>query len=78
MRGMSGFGRMRGSACAACAGLARARFSMRGFSRYHGYYSFKEFSHFKPFVKKSTRFDLGLTDPPYDDKKERLVKKALK
>ena len=49
-----------------------------GFGRYHGYYSFKEFSHYKAYVKKSTRFDPGLTEPPYDDKKEQLVKKVLK
>ena len=49
-----------------------------GFGQYHGYYSFKEFSHFKTYIKKSTRFDPGLTKPPYDAKKERLVKKVLK
>ncbi len=36
-----------------------------GIGSYHGYFSFKEFSHFKPVMHKSTWLDPGVRYPPY-------------
>ncbi len=36
-----------------------------GHGRYHGYYSFEAFSHFKSVLKSPTYFDLALKYPPY-------------
>jgi aldehyde dehydrogenase (NAD+) len=48
-----------------------------GFGSYHGYHSFVTFSHFKSFIKKSTRLDLPIAYPPYDKQKLRIIKKLI-
>jgi aldehyde dehydrogenase (NAD+) len=49
-----------------------------GFGSYHGYSSFKTFSHEKSYIKKSTKFDLKIIYPPYDDMKLKAIKKIIK
>lgn len=49
-----------------------------GFGSYHGYYSFKTFSHEKSYIKKSTRFDLKIIYPPYNEMKLKAIKKFIK
>lgn len=51
---------------------------MSGIGAYHGFYSFKLFSHTKGYVKKTTWFDLPIIYPPYTKFKEKLIKKILK
>lgn len=51
---------------------------MSGIGAYHGFYSFKLFSHTKGYVKKATWFDLPIIYPPYTKFKEKLIKKILK
>lgn len=48
-----------------------------GLGNYHGYYSFKTFSHEKGILKKGSLFDIALRYPPYN-KKMTLIKKILK
>jgi len=48
-----------------------------GISSYHGKYSIETFSHKKSIVKKSTKFDLKLIYPPYNNKVN-LVKRVFK
>lgn len=49
-----------------------------GFGSYHGYFSFKTFSHEKSYIKKSTRLDLKIIYPPYNDMKLKAIKKLIK
>lgn len=48
-----------------------------GMGAYHGKYSFLTFSHRKSVVKKSTKLDIKLVFPPYNNK-IKLVKKVMK
>ncbi|HAX73653.1 MAG TPA: aldehyde dehydrogenase [Firmicutes bacterium] len=48
-----------------------------GMGRYHGHYSFKTFTYEKAVVKKSTKFDLKLVYPPYENRLS-WVKKLMK
>lgn len=43
-----------------------------GFGRYHGKYSFTEFSHAKPVLQKTLKHDLDARYPPYTDSKKSL------
>ncbi len=45
-----------------------------GMGRYTGWYGFETFSHMKPVMKRSFRFDAPMRYPPYTDKKARLLK----
>jgi aldehyde dehydrogenase (NAD+) len=49
-----------------------------GFGSYHGKYSFKTFSHQKSYIKKSTKFDVPIAYPPYDQAKLKIIKKLIK
>jgi aldehyde dehydrogenase (NAD+) len=49
-----------------------------GMGSYHGYFSFKTFSHLKSVVKKSSLFDLDLVYPPYSKSTLKLVRKIMK
>lgn len=49
-----------------------------GMGSYHGVYSFETFSHHRSILKKSTKFHLSLVHPPFNDKKLKNVKMALK
>ncbi|GGE58940.1 aldehyde dehydrogenase [Priestia taiwanensis] len=49
-----------------------------GIGAYHGKYSFDLFSHAKSIAKKTTKIDLNVLFPPYDDKKLNMLKKMLK
>lgn len=49
-----------------------------GLGAYHGKTSFDTFSHFKPYIKATQLFQMTLAHPPYNDIKEKLVKKVLK
>lgn len=49
-----------------------------GIGKYHGKTSFDTFSHHKAFMKKTTRFDLKVLYPPYDEKAVSMIKKVLK
>jgi aldehyde dehydrogenase (NAD+) len=49
-----------------------------GFGSYHGYFSFKTFSHEKSYIHKSTRFDLKIIYPPYNAMKLKAIKKFIK
>lgn len=51
---------------------------MSGIGAYHGFYSFKLFSHTKGYVKKATWFDLPIIYPPYTKFKEKLIRKIFK
>jgi aldehyde dehydrogenase (NAD+) len=45
-----------------------------GMGRYTGWYGFETFSHMKPVMKRSFRFDVPLRYPPYDDFKARVMR----
>jgi aldehyde dehydrogenase (NAD+) len=45
-----------------------------GMGRYTGWYGFETFSHMKPVMKRSFRFDAPLRYPPYDDFKARVMR----
>ena len=45
-----------------------------GMGRYTGWFGFETFSHMKPVMKRSFRFDAPMRYPPYTEKKERLMK----
>ena len=45
-----------------------------GMGRYTGWYGFETFSHMKPVMKRSFRFDAPIRYPPYNDFKARLLK----
>jgi len=42
--------------------------------RYTGWYGFETFSHMKPVMRRSFRFDVDLRYPPYSERKARLLK----
>lgn len=48
-----------------------------GMGNYHGYYSYKTFTHQKSVFKKG-KIDISLRYPPYDDKKLSFIKKLFK
>jgi aldehyde dehydrogenase (NAD+) len=45
-----------------------------GMGRYSGWYGFETFSHMKPVMTRSLRFDPPIRYPPYNDTKARLLK----
>jgi aldehyde dehydrogenase (NAD+) len=45
-----------------------------GMGRYTGWYGFETFSHMKPVMRRSFRFDAPMRYPPYTDQKARLLK----
>jgi aldehyde dehydrogenase (NAD+) len=47
-----------------------------GLGRYHGYYSFETFSHFKSVVKRGFLFDMKVRYPPYTKEKTDILKKV--
>lgn len=49
-----------------------------GMGSYHGQKSFETFSHMKSMLKKSTKVNISLVFPPYNKKKIKLLKKAMK
>jgi len=49
-----------------------------GIGVYHGKYTFDAFTHYKSFVKKSTKADPPVAYPPYSQKKEKLVRRLMK
>ncbi|KAI3706383.1 hypothetical protein L6452_24080 [Arctium lappa] len=49
-----------------------------GFGRYHGKYSFENFSHEKVVVMRSFLIDFWFRYPPWDDKKLQLIKSGLR
>ncbi len=49
-----------------------------GFGSYHGKYSFITFSHQKSYLKKSTKIDVPIAYPPYDQAKLNIIKKLIK
>lgn len=49
-----------------------------GMGSYHGQKSFETFSHMKSVLKKSTKVNISLVFPPYNNKKIKLLKKAMK
>jgi len=51
---------------------------MSGIGAYHGFYSFKLFSHTKGYVKKATWLDLPIVYPPYTKAKDKLIRKIFK
>ncbi|HIT44421.1 TPA: aldehyde dehydrogenase family protein, partial [Candidatus Avacholeplasma faecigallinarum] len=48
-----------------------------GIGQYHGQKSFETFSHYKSIVNKSNRLDINVRYTPYNDKKEKMIKKLL-
>ncbi|MCI8996124.1 MAG: aldehyde dehydrogenase [Lachnospiraceae bacterium] len=49
-----------------------------GMGSYHGYESFRTFSHFRSVVKKSTRLDLPMRYHPYTPWKDRIIRMFLR
>ncbi|MFS0783214.1 aldehyde dehydrogenase [Bacillus sp. 1P06AnD] len=49
-----------------------------GMGAYHGHYSFTTFSHQRSILKTSTRFNVSLLFPPYNEKKLNLARRFLK
>jgi aldehyde dehydrogenase (NAD+) len=49
-----------------------------GMGSYHGEYSFKNFSHYRPIIKKATWFDLPIVYPPYTNFSLNVLKKFLR
>ena len=49
-----------------------------GMGKYHGKKSFETFSHFKPLIRKSTRFDVPIRYAPYASWKMKLIKFIMK
>jgi len=45
-----------------------------GMGRYTGWFGFETFSHMKPIMKRSFRFDVDVRYPPYTERKARLLK----
>ena len=50
---------------------------MSGMGSYHGYESFRTFSHRKSIVKKANWLDIPLRYHPYTDKKLKIIRKFL-
>ncbi|HVN41901.1 MAG TPA: aldehyde dehydrogenase family protein [Steroidobacteraceae bacterium] len=48
-----------------------------GMGRYTGWYGFETFSHMKPVMKRSNRFDAPMRYPPYTEKKAKLMRLAM-
>ncbi len=48
-----------------------------GMGRYTGWYGFETFSHMKPVMKRSFRFDAPLRYPPYTERKAKLLKMMM-
>jgi aldehyde dehydrogenase (NAD+) len=51
---------------------------MSGIGAYHGKYSFDVFSHQKSYIKRATWLDLPITYPPFNKKKEQIIRRVLK
>ncbi|KAL8193266.1 hypothetical protein R6Q57_026847 [Mikania cordata] len=49
-----------------------------GFGRYHGKYSFENFSHEKAVMKRGYLIDFGFRYPPWNNKKLQLLKSGLR
>jgi aldehyde dehydrogenase (NAD+) len=49
-----------------------------GIGAYHGHYSFTAFSHKKSVLKTSTKINVPMLFPPYNDKNLKLVRRFLK
>lgn len=49
-----------------------------GIGAYHGHYSFTTFSHERSILKTSTKINVRLLFPPYNDKNLKLVRRFLK
>jgi aldehyde dehydrogenase (NAD+) len=49
-----------------------------GFGSYHDIHSFMTFSHQKSYIRKSTKIDVPIAYPPYDEMKLKVIKKLLK
>ncbi len=49
-----------------------------GFGSYHGIHSFLTFSHQKSYIRKSTKIDVPIAYPPYDETKLKVIKKLIK
>lgn len=49
-----------------------------GIGAYHGYYSFTTFSHQKSILKTSTKINVPLLFPPYNDKNLKWIRRFLK
>ncbi len=49
-----------------------------GFGSYHGIHSFLTFSHQKSYIRKSTKIDVPIAYPPYDETKLKVIKKLMK
>ncbi|WP_051614329.1 aldehyde dehydrogenase family protein [Acholeplasma equifetale] len=49
-----------------------------GMGKYHGKHSFDTFTHYKPVLIKSNKFDINSRYLPSDEKKERFIKRILK
>jgi aldehyde dehydrogenase (NAD+) len=45
-----------------------------GMGRYTGWYGFETFSHQKPVMRRSFRFDAPMRYPPYTERKAKLMK----
>lgn len=45
-----------------------------GMGRYTGWYGFETFSHMKPVMKRSNRLDAPMRYPPYNERKEKIMK----
>jgi len=49
-----------------------------GIGSYHGFDSFVTFSNRKTYTKKTTKIDPSMAYPPYEDSKEKLIRRLLK
>ena len=49
-----------------------------GMGGYHGRFGFDTFTHYKSIVDKKTWLDLPMRYQPYDDMKEKLVRRFMK
>ena len=49
-----------------------------GLLAYHGYESFKVFSHFKSVLVKSASKEINIKYPPYNEKKTKITRKVGK
>jgi aldehyde dehydrogenase (NAD+) len=48
-----------------------------GVGAYHGRAGFEELSHRKPVLRRGTRVDLSMAYPPYDEQKEKLLRRFI-
>ena len=49
-----------------------------GMGSYHGRFGFEEFSHYRSIVDKKTWFDIPVRYQPYNDKKLKTMRRAMK